>query len=86
MADSREPQGVLTLVCLTCGNHKDFDDTPPPAVTCERCGGTVFRNFYTPTVADDATLAQLEDATRSITLDGGSPGTAPDELRDLNNP
>ena len=34
--DRGGPEGVLTLVCLTCGNHKNFDDAPPPALTCER--------------------------------------------------
>ena len=80
------PQGLLTLVCLTCGNHKDFEENPPASLTCERCGGTVFRNFFTPTEADEATISQLEETARSIALDEESPDTSPDEVRDLNNP
>ncbi|HJU65486.1 MAG TPA: hypothetical protein VJ596_07400 [Gemmatimonadaceae bacterium] len=85
MADSRGPEGVLTLVCLTCGNRKHFDDTPPARVTCERCSGTVFRNFFTVTTPDEATISQLEEQARSIALDEGSPETSPDELRDLDS-
>jgi hypothetical protein len=84
--DRGGPVGLLTLVCLTCGNHKYFEETPPPAVTCERCGGTVFRNFFTPTERDEATLSQLEETARSIALDEESPDITADELRDLNNP
>ena len=84
--DRGGPEGLLTLVCLTCGNHLDFEDAPPANVTCGRCGGTVFRNFFTPTERDEATLSQLEETARSIALDEESPDTAPDELRDLNNP
>ena len=84
--DRGGPEGLLTLVCLTCGNHKDFDDAPPAALTCERCGGTVFRNFFTPTERDEATISQLEETARSIALDEESPDISADELRDLNNP
>jgi hypothetical protein len=84
--DRGGPEGVLTLVCLTCGNHKDFDEAPPAVVTCERCGGTVFRNFFTPTERDEATISQLEETARSIALDEESPDISADELRDLNNP
>jgi hypothetical protein len=86
MADNRGPEGLLTLVCLTCGNHKDFETTPPDRVTCEKCGSTVFRNFFTPTEADEATISQLEETGRSIALDEESPQISADELRDLNNP
>ena len=84
--DRGGPEGLLTLVCLTCGNHIDFEDTPPAGVTCERCGGTVFRNFFTPTERDEATISQLEETARSIAFDEESPDISADELRDLNNP
>jgi hypothetical protein len=73
-------------VCLTCGNQLNFDAAPPANVTCARCGGTVFRNFFTPTERDDATISQLEETARSIALDEESPDISADELRDLNNP
>ena len=86
MARNDGPKGLLTLVCLTCGNQKVYDDNPPERLLCERCGGTVFRNFFTPTEADEATLSQLEETARSMALDEESPDISADELRDLNNP
>jgi hypothetical protein len=45
MADSEETQGVLTMVCVTCGAEQFFDDEPPPAtMKCEKCEGIVFRD------------------------------------------
>ncbi len=86
MAKRDGPNGLLTLVCLTCGNRKDYEDNPPARVVCERCGGTVFRNYFTPTDADEATISQLEETARSVALDEESPETSADDLRDLNNP
>ena len=77
------PVGIVTLVCLTCGNEHFYDDSVPSSVTCERCGGTVFRQFATPTEPDEAATAQLEEQERSIALDDVSPETAPDDVRDL---
>ena len=85
--DKSGPEGLLTLVCLTCGNEKFYADAPPASgVVCERCGGTTFRNFFTPTEPDEATISQLEETARSIALDEESPDISADELRDLNNP
>jgi DNA-directed RNA polymerase subunit RPC12/RpoP len=77
------PVGLITLVCLTCGNEHFYDVSVPSSVKCERCGGTVFRQFATPTEPDEATIAQLEEQARSIALDDESPETAPDDVRDL---
>ena len=84
--DPNGPRGVLTLLCLTCGNRKFYDDTPPNRVKCEKCGNTVFRNFFSPTEADEATVEQLEETRRQIALDDISPDTAPDDITELNNP
>jgi hypothetical protein len=83
MPKKRGTQGIVTLVCLTCGNEKDFDKAVPNAVTCEKCGGTVFRNFATPTEPDDATIATLEEQARSISYGDSSPDTEPGDVRDL---
>lgn len=80
------PHGVLTLLCLTCGNRKYYDDTPPNRVKCEKCGNTVFRNFFSPTEADEATIAHLEETRRQIALDDVSPDTTADDISELNNP
>jgi hypothetical protein len=77
------PHGIVTLVCLTCGQEKFYDQAVPDAVKCEKCSGTVFRSFATPTEPDEATTAQLEDQARSISYGDPSPDTAPGELRDL---
>ena len=77
------PVGLVTLVCLTCGNEHFYDHSVPPYVKCEKCGGTVFRQFATPTEPDEASVATLEEQARSIALDDDSPQTAPDEVRDL---
>ena len=84
--DPNTPRGILTLLCLTCGNRKYYDDTPPNRLKCERCGNTVFRNFFSPIEPDEATIEQLEETRRQIALDDVSPDTAPDDLRELNNP
>ena len=86
MQNDKGPEGMLTLVCLTCGKEKYFSDQPPGDVTCDRCGGTVFRSFFTPTSPDGATLLHLEETSRSMALDEESPETTDGDLQDLNNP
>jgi hypothetical protein len=83
MTDDKGPRGLVTLVCLTCGNEKFFDQAVPFSLTCERCGGTVFRNFATPTEPDDASIAQLEEQARSISYGDASPDTSAGDVRDL---
>ncbi len=79
-------EGLLTLVCLTCGNEKFYADQVPDDPKCEVCGGTTFRNFFTPTAPDEATLSHLEETSRNVALDEGSPDTSESDVRDLNNP
>lgn len=86
MTDRSEPRGVVTLVCLTCGKERFYDDAPPPPrVTCDQCGATVFRAFATPTEPDDAVIVTLEEQTRSIAYGDASPDTATDDARDLDH-
>ena len=75
--------GVISLVCITCGNENHYDQTVPSSLTCTKCGGTVFRQFATPTEPDEASIAQLEAQARSIALDDDTPQTAMDDVRDL---
>ena len=77
------PVGVVTLVCLTCGNENFYDQSVPSNVKCTKCGGTVFRQFATPTEPDEAAIAQLEEQARSIALDDASPDTTAGDVRDL---
>lgn len=83
MAAGNTPHGVLTLVCITCGHEKHFALRPPPAVRCERCGGRVFRNYFTPLEADEATVDHLEQTARSLTFEDQSSSVTEDEVRDL---
>ncbi|HMC56960.1 MAG TPA: hypothetical protein VKH19_17400 [Gemmatimonadaceae bacterium] len=79
------PVGLITLVCLTCGNEHYYDQAVPSSVHCEKCGATVFRQFATPTEPDEASIAQLEAQARSIALDDDSPDTTRDDIRDLDS-
>jgi len=83
MANDSGPRGIVTLVCITCGNEKFYDEVVPRTVTCEKCGGTVFRNFATPTEPDDASIVQLEEQARSMSYGDSSPDTTASDLRDL---
>jgi hypothetical protein len=83
MARRRNTQGLATMVCVTCGAEQFFDKQIPVTLTCTKCGGTVFRQFMTPTDPDEATISQLEEQARSIQYGDPSPETSPDELRDL---
>ena len=79
----REVRGVITMVCITCGNEKFFVDAVQDSLVCDKCGSAVFREFATPTEPDEATLSQLEEQARSIQYGDSSPQTSPDEVRDL---
>jgi DNA-directed RNA polymerase subunit RPC12/RpoP/membrane-bound metal-dependent hydrolase YbcI (DUF457 family) len=83
MAEERHTQGLVTLVCLTCGKEEFFDEEVPESLRCPTCSGTVFRTFATPTEPDEATIAQIEDEARSIELGDSSPETTADDVRDL---
>jgi hypothetical protein len=84
MADkSRGPAGLITLVCITCGNEKFYDNKVPDAVKCEKCGGSVFRTFATPTEPDEATIAALDEQARSMSYGDSSPDTTAGDVRDL---
>lgn len=76
-------KGVVTLICLTCGKEKFFNNEVPAAVTCEQCGSTVFRTFATPTEPDDAAIDALEAQARSMAWGDSSPETTADDVRDF---
>jgi DNA-directed RNA polymerase subunit RPC12/RpoP len=86
MANDDGPRGVISLICLTCGNDTSYDKVVPASVTCEVCGGKVFRRFATPTEPDDASIAALEEQARSISYGDSSPDTSPGDVRDLDMP
>ena len=83
MANNRESGYVTTMVCVTCGAEQFFDAAVPASLTCPKCQSTVFRPFSTPTVRDDAVIAQLEEQARSMSYGDSSPDTSADDVRDL---
>ena len=82
MSANEGPRGIVTMVCLGCGNERFFDDAVPSSLKCDKCGGTVFRTFATPTEPDEASIASLEEQARSLSYGDPSPDTAAD-VRDL---
>ena len=80
---SNGAEGVVTLVCLTCGKEKFYSHEVPATVSCDQCGSTVFRTFDTPTEPDDAAIAALEAQARSMAYGDSSPDTTADDVRDL---
>ena len=83
MAETGGPHGLLTLVCITCGHEKFFAATPPAVVRCEKCQGRVFRNYFTPVEADEATVSQLEETARSFSYEDGASSVSEDERREM---
>jgi DNA-directed RNA polymerase subunit RPC12/RpoP len=83
MADSNESSGIVTLVCITCGREQFHAHSVPQSTVCDKCGSTVFRTFATPTTADDATIASLEEQARSLSYGDPSPDSTRGDVRDL---
>ena len=83
MADMNESEGLVTLVCITCGREQFHSRSVPQSTVCDKCGSTVFRTFTTPTRPDDATIASLEEQARSLSYGDPSPDSTQGDLRDL---
>lgn len=78
-------QGVLTLVCLECGKEYFFSDSlPPEGMSCEKCGNTVFRDFFTPTEYDEAAEDFQDSTARDLDPDDAEGDTMPGDVMDLN--
>lgn len=75
---------VLTLVCETCGKDYFYEDEQPPSdLACEKCGGTVFRSFYT-TVGDEAADDFRDSTERDLDPDDAEGDVLPGDVMDLN--
>ncbi|HEX2188157.1 MAG TPA: hypothetical protein VHG51_04630 [Longimicrobiaceae bacterium] len=90
-ADPGAPRGkepvtqVLTLICEKCGKDYFFEDDPPPEhMTCEKCGGTVFRAFDS-SVGDEVSDDFRDSTERDLDPDDAEGDTLPGDLMDLNN-
>ncbi|HET9426520.1 MAG TPA: hypothetical protein VFO55_14205 [Gemmatimonadaceae bacterium] len=85
MPDNKESSGLVTLVCITCGREQFHARSVPQSAVCDRCGGTVFRAFDTPTEPDDATIASLEEQARSLSYGDPSPDSTRGDVHDLDS-
>jgi hypothetical protein len=83
MADRNETDGLLTLVCITCGREQFHSRSVPQSAVCDKCSGTVFRTFATPTNPDDASIAALEEQARSLSYGDPSPDSTRGDVGDL---
>jgi hypothetical protein len=80
-----ESAGVLTLVCLKCGKEYYFTDADPPSgMICEKCGNTVFRNFFSAEEGDEAAEDFEESTARDMDPDDAEGDTLPGDVIDLN--
>lgn len=80
-----DDEGVLTLVCLRCGQEYYFSDgSPPDGMTCEKCGNGVFRDFYTHQVGDEASDDFEDETARDMNPDDPEGDTLPGDVLDLN--
>jgi DNA-directed RNA polymerase subunit RPC12/RpoP len=81
-----DPDGVLLLVCMTCGREYQFerDETPPEGLECEKCGGKVFRRFEDVAVPDEAQADFREATERELATDDPEGDVTRADLHDLN--
>jgi hypothetical protein len=79
--------GLLTQVCVNCGQEYFFESEPPPRdMVCERCGHLVFRSFFEVTAPDDVNEDFEETTHRDTATDDPGTDIVPGDLYDLNNP
>lgn len=84
-SDGEEDDGVLTMVCLKCGNEYYFEgESPDDDLTCEKCGGAVFRSFFSPSDDDEAARDFEESTARDMDPDDAEGDTLPGDVLDLN--
>jgi hypothetical protein len=78
-------EDVLTLICEMCGKDYFFTDSePPPQMTCEKCGGGVFRAFD-DSVGDEV-VDDFRDSTElDLRPDDAEGDVLPGDVMDLNN-
>lgn len=77
--------GVLTLVCVNCGNEYYFSGgEEPERLECGRCRGTVFRGYYTHESEDEAASDFEETTHRDLATDDAEGDAMPGDVLDLN--
>ena len=79
-----EESGILVEICVECGREYTFEDDPPPDdLTCEKCGGGVFRSYYEPYEKSDASRDFDETTSRDMNPDDAEGETTAGDLVDL---
>lgn len=84
-AADEDEGGVLTLICLKCGNEYYFEGSSPRGeAKCEKCGSEVFRSFYSPPEGDEAANDFADSTARDLDPDDAEGDTLPGDVMDLN--
>lgn len=82
----RLSEGVLVEVCVECGREYTFDEEEPPDdLTCEKCGNSVFRAFFSPTSPDDVESDYEATTGRDVAPDDSPSEVTPSDIRDLDH-
>ncbi|MFW6078872.1 MAG: hypothetical protein ACODAE_04580 [Gemmatimonadota bacterium] len=83
----RTADGVLVQVCERCGKAYFFDETEPPAdLTCEKCGGVVFRSFFDVSEYDEVEDDFRRSTERDLAPNDDESDVTRADVLDLNNP
>jgi DNA-directed RNA polymerase subunit RPC12/RpoP len=86
MADGQGAGDILVQVCLECGKEYMFEGVAPPDdLTCEKCGGTVFRSFDARTREDDVSEDFRQSTERDTATDDPATDVTRGDLLDLGN-
>ena len=78
-------EGVLTRVCLTCGQeyYLTGGEKTGGKMTCEKCGSTVFREFFSHTDGDEAATDFADTTDRDLDPDDAEGDALPGDVIDL---
>ena len=81
------PTEVVLLVCVTCGTEHQLEsgETPPDDLSCEKCGGEVFRRFQDAESPDEVRADHAEATGRDLDPDDPPTDTERGDILDLNN-
>lgn len=76
--------GILIQICVECGREYTYEDEPPPEdMTCEKCGGAVFRTYYDTETPSEAERDFEETTGRDMHPDDPEGDTTTGDLVDL---
>lgn len=82
----RPADGVLVQVCLECGKEYLFDEEQPPAdLTCEKCGNSVFRSFFSVRGYDEVEADFQRSTERDLAPNDTEADVTRGDVMDLNN-